>query len=362
MPKTEKRNIVWIDCAKFLAIAAVVTDHSKGILYEGEALQYAAFFSVSAFLFLSGMTCYFSLERRKEEETLPRWTGRRLWRILAPYLAAVAVYQYVKSGFQFSLAHFFIWAVHFNVEGSFYFVLIYLQLILAAPIVYRLTLFCRRGRWSFLWRGVYLAAAWCFSLACMKHTFALETYGGGNYLFGGTYLFLFVMGMIAADMRIRLYSLKSAVPASIASIVVYGGVLAFLLKDRLAFDESLFGWALRVNPPGITMIGYTLAFLFLIFSLCSLGALLNHPAVNGALRVLSWLGRYTLYIYLYHTIILDYLLPRLTFLSEPSFLKTAVYLAGMIGLPVAGKVLYNLAREAVRKKAFAERNATLSEG
>ncbi len=355
MPKTEKRNILWIDCAKFLAIVAVVVDHSKGILYEGEAVQYAAFFSVAAFLFLAGMTSFYSLERRKEEETLPRWVGRRLVRILIPYLAAVAVYQYVKSGFLFSLAHFFIWAVHFNVEGSFYFVLIYLQLILAAPIVYQLTLFCRRGKWSFLCRGVYLAAAAAFSLLCMKHTFALETYGGGNYLFGGTYLFLFVMGMIAADMRIRLTSVKSAALASVLSVVVYGGALAFLLKDRLALDEALFGWTLRVNPPGITMIVYTLAFLFLIFSLCSLGALLGNRAADGVLGVLAWLGKYTLYIYLYHTIILDYLLPRLTFVSEMSFAKTAVYLAGMIGLPVAGRVLYDLLRRAIGRKVSEER-------
>ncbi len=51
MPKTEKKSVVWIDCAKFLAILAVLIDHGKGILYEGETIQYISFFSVSVFFF-----------------------------------------------------------------------------------------------------------------------------------------------------------------------------------------------------------------------------------------------------------------------------------------------------------------------
>ena len=48
MPKTRK-NVMWIDCAKFLAILGVLADHGKGILYEGETIQYISFFSVSVF-------------------------------------------------------------------------------------------------------------------------------------------------------------------------------------------------------------------------------------------------------------------------------------------------------------------------
>lgn len=355
MSKTEKRNVVWIDCAKFLAILAVLIDHTKGILYEGETVQYIFFYSVAVFFFLSGMTSYYSLRSRKE--TGLSWVGRRLWRILVPYLAAVAVYQYVKSGYLFSLGNFVLWALNFNVEGSFYFVLIYLQLIAAAPVLYLITVFCRRGRFSVLCRAGYLAAVWLFSMFLVKHTFALETYGGGNYMFGATYLFLFVMGMIAADMQIELRSIKSAAAASVGAVIVYGAVLAFLLRDRLAWDESMFGWLLRVNPPGITMIVYSLACLFLIFTLCSLGALMKNRAADGLLRVLAWLGRYTLYIYLYHMIILDYVLLRLDFVSEMSHLKTAVYMAAMIGLPVGGKVLYDRFRRSLVRKEEMERCA-----
>ena len=130
----KKQQIGWINCAKFFAILAVVIDHVKGILYEDEAVQYIFFYSVTVFLFLAGMTAYYSLQNRKPEESPGRWVVRRIGRILVPYLAAVAVYQYVRTGFQLNLGAFVLWAVNFNLEGQFYYVLIYIQLIAAAPV------------------------------------------------------------------------------------------------------------------------------------------------------------------------------------------------------------------------------------
>ncbi len=354
MPKTRK-NVMWIDCAKFLAILGVLADHGKGILYEGETIQYISFFSVSVFFFLSGMTSWYSLERRAPEETYLCWTKRRLWRICVPYLAAVAVCQFFKGGFSLSLGPFVLWALNFNLEGQFYFVLIYLQLIAAAPVLYLFTVFCRSGRFRFLRRLVYLAAAGGLSIFCMKHTFALQTYGGGNYLLGGTFFALFVMGMIAADMQIMIRDRSRAVLSSGLAALLFAGMLAFLLTDRLSMDEALFGWVLRVNPPGITITLYSLSVIFLLFSLGSLGELTESPVVRRIMETLSWLGRYTLYIFLYHMLILEYLPILLPFLSEQSPLKTAVYLGAMIALPVGGKLLYDRVRRALLKKAAEER-------
>ena len=90
----------------------------------------------------------------------------------------------------------------------------------------------------------YLAAALALSLFCVKHSTALQTYGGGNYLLGGTYLFLFVMGMIAADMQIVIRYRSRAFFCAAVATVIYAAALVFLLKDRLALDEALFGWLL----------------------------------------------------------------------------------------------------------------------
>ena len=76
----------------------------------------------------------------------------------------MAVYQYVRTGFQLNLGAFVLWAVNFNLEGQFYYVLIYIQLIAAAPVLYLLVMNCRRGKASFLFRGIFLVLAWFASM------------------------------------------------------------------------------------------------------------------------------------------------------------------------------------------------------
>ena len=78
---------IWHPCSQmkdYEELPPIVIDHGKGILYEGETIQYISFFSVSVFFFLSGMTTWYSLGRKKAEETFVRWTARRLWRIRFP--------------------------------------------------------------------------------------------------------------------------------------------------------------------------------------------------------------------------------------------------------------------------------------
>lgn len=351
---TEKKNrhFLWINCAKFLAILGVVVDHCKGILYQGETLQYISFFSVTVFFFLSGMTSYYSLKGRKAGESLPNWTGRRLVRILVPYLAAVAVYQYMKSGYTFSLSAFVIWALHFNMEGSFYFVLIYIQLLVAAPALFLLVGACRQGKFTWLWRAVYLFLLWKLSVACVEHTTALETYGGGNYLLGGTFLFAFGAGMVAADVHFSFKRILSAAAGLGVSAVACGASLAFMLKDRFAWDAAFFDYRIKVNPPGYTLLLYSAAVVCVIFCLVSFLEMTGFRPVRRFLHGMGWLGKYTLYVFLYHTLILDMLLPKLPLVGEaPGVVKTAVYLAGMFGLPILAKQLYDWAKGSLLIKA-----------
>ena len=77
-----------------------------------------------------------------------------------------------------------------------------------------------------------------------------------------------------------------------------------------------------------------------------------------ALQFIQYIGRYTLYIFLYHTLILDMLLPELTFLdSLPGAVKTFSYMAVMILLPIAGKELYDFLKRRMRDKAGKEERA-----
>ncbi len=348
MWKTENEKVLWIDFARFLSILAVLIDHTKGILYESEAVQSAFFYSVAAFFFLAGMTSFYSLRRRKAEESVVGWTVRRLWRIIAPYLVAVAICQYVRGGFSWSFYAFILWVLNFRLEGQFYFVLIYLQLVVLSPFLYLVTVYVGKRRAHWFWRALYLAAVGGISVFCVEDTFIMDTYGGGRYLFGGTYLFLFVMGMAAAQLEIELKGKKEALIALCISLASLGASLTFLLKDGFALDEAFFGWKLRVNPPGITLTVYSLTVLALAFALCGLVLFIKNRPLERLFRAAAWLGKYTLYVFLYHMIILEGLLPRLPLPADlPRGILAVIYMTAMVGIPVAGKVLYDRIRRAL---------------
>lgn len=50
MVRCEKNRVFWIDAAKFLAILAVLVDHTYGVLYENQNIAFGSFFSVSLFI------------------------------------------------------------------------------------------------------------------------------------------------------------------------------------------------------------------------------------------------------------------------------------------------------------------------
>lgn len=59
-----KKRIVWIDCAKMVAICAVVLDHSYGTLYSNSILGKLTYFSVGLFVLLLGVSSFISLDNK----------------------------------------------------------------------------------------------------------------------------------------------------------------------------------------------------------------------------------------------------------------------------------------------------------
>ena len=63
--KNKKSRVLWIDCAKAMAIIAVLLDHSNGIFYTNSWIATSSYFSVSLFVILAGMTQKMVTLRRK---------------------------------------------------------------------------------------------------------------------------------------------------------------------------------------------------------------------------------------------------------------------------------------------------------
>ena len=49
MPKKQYGDTEWINGAKFIAILAVMVDHTNGVLYTNSQISWASYFSVTVF-------------------------------------------------------------------------------------------------------------------------------------------------------------------------------------------------------------------------------------------------------------------------------------------------------------------------
>lgn len=56
-----KQEIKWINCAKAVAVFAVLIDHTNGILYTNANIAMASYYSVSLFILISGMLSFTSV-------------------------------------------------------------------------------------------------------------------------------------------------------------------------------------------------------------------------------------------------------------------------------------------------------------
>lgn len=147
----------WINVGKFLAILAVMVDHTNGVLYINQGIAYGSYFSVSLFILLMGITTYYSYEKSKI--TLGKKVMQRIKGIAIPYIVATVI----SSIF---IYHFFdlqmILQMLLQFSGPHYFVLLYVQLLLVSPVM-------------------FVVVHWCESRTCRLCCYL------GEFLFGGGY-------------------------------------------------------------------------------------------------------------------------------------------------------------------------------
>lgn len=252
-----KPRYVWLDFLKGLAIVAVLVDHLYN-LYKNPLVQYHTSYSVAIFIFLAGITSAMTLSRHNTFQ----FYKKRLVSIIIPYtIATIILCLFFKKPFFLSL-------INFNAAGPLYFIAFFMQLILIAPLLNKLN-------YLFL-PLIYILA---FSLNRFHFT---NLWGGGEFLFGGSFLFLFFLGMIFYK---NIHLFKPKIIYSILSLIILISLEYFKLMPAT--------WH---NPSYPLTMTYTLSIFFLFYNL-------NLNAKNPLIRFFSFLGRYSLYIFLYHPLI-----------------------------------------------------------
>lgn len=317
------KEIKWINCAKFAAIMAVLTDHTFNYLYTNPVINIFSYYSVSLFILVSGILCYSSLTRHSD--TVLKTFIRFSKKIVGAYLFAVFIVQIFNYRF-FDLQTYINLILGFNAQGPYYYVLLYLQLMLISQILFNAIQKASKNN-SIFGEIIIGIALLGFAYITTGYTNILNVYGGGGKLAGGTFILLFYIGMllskynILADMSIKRSAVMTAI--SLFLLVIWG---RFYYIDRLMLDSKLpFG--IGKNPPSITLLILTLIILFFCCGLFSLFEKLKF--LNIITSVCSYIGKHTLYIFLFHLFLLNTICLRIPISSM--WLKQIIYLGIMIG-------------------------------
>lgn len=325
--KEKNNEIKWINCAKFLAIIAVIIDHTHGVLYANHRISLFSFFSVSLFIIISGMMCYLSNEKHGLSwlETFVRSSRN----IVVAYLLANFIYLiYIQRSFDLKI--YLQYVISFNISGPFYFVLLYLQLMLVNRPLYSIIKRAPK-KYNVLWESGIGVVILIISSWTTSHTNLLNVYGGGGKLLGGTYLLLFYLGMLFSKHDIfKNLTLKKSAVITVISFVLCLFWWTFACYDQFALDAKLpFGKG--INPPGITLGLMAVIMLFLSCGMFSLFQFTKY--LYWITSFCSWIGKHTLYIFLYHRFFLDYIFHSFL-LVENIWLKRVLYLSIMIAGPI----------------------------
>ena len=239
-----RKNIQWIDCAKCMAILAVMTDHTNRLLYTNSDIAYASYYSVTLFILISGMMSYLSNVRHSFTwwESVKHSTSK----IILAYMFAVLVY-HIAGYKSFNLQVYIQNVISFNISGPLYYVLLYLQLMFISRPLYNVLNKCSKIYFEIILGIVLLYIS---SLTTL-YSNILDVYGGGGKLLGGTYLFVFYIGMLLSKHDIfKMLERFDVLKLLVISSVLWIAWWRWLCVDKLQHDIQMFpgGGQVSIRP------------------------------------------------------------------------------------------------------------------
>ena len=178
-----------------------------------------------------------------------------------------------------------------------YYLVFYLELVLVAPLLVRLYSGKRE-------QIQILAISIILSLVFERYTYLNIFELGSKYLFGGSYFFLFNLGIY---IFFHLKWLKR-LSVKIVTVFISIGMLGYIMYK----EWYLVWWS---NPPSVKLIIYTIVVFLLCYNFITLMQLLTEigkvkRCVKILMELVCIIGRNSLYIYLWHMMLVDVLLKR----------------------------------------------------
>lgn len=318
-PTGPERN-TYIDTLRGWSIFGVVCVHFAGSFvttdsfawspsfYLGLTLNQVFGFAVPLFIFLSGLLAGSS----SRVVPLGEYYAGRFWRIGFPYLVASFASFFLLNNYAEwqklpDLGARFIWLVqrlgYYGVEPTLYFIPLILQLYLLQPALKALPHWLHRlvpalspERWVLALTALLLAGHVTLGLLCNRGSLDYYVWGRPNVLF---WMFYFFAGLHFRSLT-GLLSRSALQAAGACFLLLAAGAMTWNFRHLL--DRSVTGAHFELNRLDFAyvrpeMLAYDLTVVFALAAGIPLAWSLQASLV-------SYLGRYTLEIYLWHILVL----------------------------------------------------------
>lgn len=341
----DSKRVLWVDVAKFLAILAVMVDHTNGILYTNSNVATFSYFSTSLFVLIMGVTTFWSFYN--QSKPILKNIIHKSLEILRVYFVATFIY-YIVNFHSFDLEKYAHYILRFNIVGPLYYVSLYLQLLLVAPIIFKLFKVSENKKYRHAIEIGFLIVILIISSLTTNYTNILSVYGGGGKLLGGTYLLLMYIGMWFAKYlgKIQL-GWWSSLLLSFVGIVSVFGWWRLICRYR-NFIDSLVPFGGGFNPPSISFCVFAILISVSLFSIEWFGKQMNLKIINNIFTYMAYIGKHTLYIFLYHELFLNWMQQirnSATIIFENIWSTRIIY----FGFMIIGSMLLEIILESMHK-------------
>lgn len=338
---TTRKRIGLIDFLKGMAMLAVVVDHSCKVLYTNPNIQRFSFYSVTLFVFLSGITTYLSMQSKNVITYDYSYVKKRIINVLIPYVVATGLSLIIINRF-FDVGVFLKALVGFNTWGPYYFIVFFLQLVFISPVLFLIIKLIQKQKHKFLLYFFSVVIITYLSSVFTKFTYVVDVYTAGRMILGGSYFLVFYLGLLFASFKLIINTTKQAVTYS----VIFIGLLSFFIimyarqsPIILGLTNTLNFW--QLNPPGVVLMVYaTLVFgaLGSFYCLCEKTLPQNLMRIFTPIEVC---GKYSMTIFLYHLLFLSLgtqLANQIPLIRNNIMFYRITILFAMIVLPILGEI------------------------
>ncbi len=128
---------------------------------------------------------------------------------------------------------------------------------------------------------------------------------------GGSYLILLYIGMLFGKyfQKIKLNKWVNAILMVISSIALI--TWYHLIRTNQWYIDSMVPLGSGFNPPSISFMVYALLWIVLLFILENFLECIHVRGLTKLFNLIGFLGRHTLYIFIYHRLFIDFFIPKL---------------------------------------------------